>query len=153
GRPHRHGHQRQRQRDDGARRPHPGLWLHVPGWAALPGGHPARDPRLRPPLHKSWPGRPAGEYLQDRGRGQGLARQAAGLAAVPIAWKIVTEERMVLARADGPVTLQDIIDYLDAVVVADAQPYAKLFDTGTMQLRLSDNELMELGARMSAYSG
>jgi hypothetical protein len=72
---------------------------------------------------------------------------------VPIAWKILADERLVTARADGPVTLQDIVDYLDAVVVADAQPYAKLFDTGTMELRLSDDEVMALGARMSAYAG
>lgn len=72
---------------------------------------------------------------------------------MPITWKIVAEERLVSARADGPVTLQDIGDYLDAVVVADAQPYAKLFDAGTMELKLSDEEVMLLGARMSAYSG
>jgi hypothetical protein len=72
---------------------------------------------------------------------------------VPIAWKILDAERMVVARADGLVTLQDIADYLDAVVVADAQPYAKLFDAGTMELKLSDEDVMLLGARMSAYSG
>jgi hypothetical protein len=59
---------------------------------------------------------------------------------------------MVIARADGPVTLNDIQDYLDAVVVADAQPYAKLFDAGAMVLQLSDDEVMLMGARMSAYS-
>jgi hypothetical protein len=72
---------------------------------------------------------------------------------MPIAWKILPEEKMVIARADGPVTLQDIVDYLDAVVVADAQPFAKLFDAGTMELKLGDEEVMLLGARMSAYSG
>ena len=72
---------------------------------------------------------------------------------MPITWKILHDEKLVDARADGPVALQDIIDYLDAVVVANAQPYAKLFDAGTMQLKLSDNEIMELGARMSAYAG
>jgi hypothetical protein len=71
---------------------------------------------------------------------------------VPITWKILADERMVIARADGPVTLQEIQDYLDAVVVADAQPYAKLFDAGAMVLQLSDDEMMLLGARMSAYS-
>jgi hypothetical protein len=71
---------------------------------------------------------------------------------VPITWKIRAEERLVDARADGPVTLQNIIDYLDAVVVANAQPYAKLFDAGTMELNLTDDEIMQLGARMSAYS-
>jgi hypothetical protein len=72
---------------------------------------------------------------------------------VPITWKILADEQLVSSRADGPVTLQDIVDYLDAIVVANAQPYAKLFDTGTMELRLSDDEVMLLGARMSAYSG
>jgi hypothetical protein len=71
---------------------------------------------------------------------------------VPITWKILADERMVIARADGPVTLNDIQDYLDAVVVADAQPYAKLFDAGAMVLQLSDDEVMLMGARMSAYS-
>ena|SRR2546429_5817618 len=72
---------------------------------------------------------------------------------MPIAWEILADERLVNARADGPVALQDILDYLDAVVVGDAQPYAKLFDTGTMELKLSDDDVMALGARMSAYSG
>jgi len=71
---------------------------------------------------------------------------------VPITWKILADQRLVSARADGSVTLQDIGDYLDAVVIADAQPYAKLFDAGTMELKLSDEEVMLLGARMSAYS-
>lgn len=71
---------------------------------------------------------------------------------MPITWKILADERMVIARADGPVTLNDIQDYLDAVVVADAQPYAKLFDAGSMVLQLSDEEVMLMGARMSAYS-
>ena len=71
---------------------------------------------------------------------------------MPITWKILADERMVIARADGPVTLNDIQDYLDAVVVADAQPYAKLFDAGAMVLQLSDDEVMLMGARMSAYS-
>jgi hypothetical protein len=72
---------------------------------------------------------------------------------VPIKWKILADQRLVSARGDGPVTLQDIFDYLDAVVVGDAQSYAKLFDSGTMELRLSDDEVMAIGARMSAYSG
>jgi len=70
---------------------------------------------------------------------------------LPITWKISANERLVLARAEGPVTLKDIENYLDAIVMSDAQPYAKLFDAGTMVLQLSDDELMLLGARMSAY--
>ena len=72
---------------------------------------------------------------------------------MPITWRILAEERLVSARADGPVTLQEIFNYLDAVIVGDAQSYAKLFDAGSMVLALSDDEMMALGARMSAYSG
>ncbi len=71
---------------------------------------------------------------------------------MPITWQIVADERLVSARAEGRVTLQDIFAYLDAVVVGEAQSHAKLFDTGTMVLALSDDEMMALGARMSAYS-
>ena len=71
---------------------------------------------------------------------------------MPIAWKILADERLVSARADGLVTLQDMFDYFDAVVIGNGPAYAKLFDSGTMELRLSDDEVMELGARMSAYS-
>jgi hypothetical protein len=57
----------------------------------------------------------------------------------------------VTAAAEGPVTLRDIEDYFDAVVVADAQPYAKLFDGTGMVVQLSDDDVMAIGARMSAY--
>src|SRR5260370_2965093 len=53
---------------------------------------------------------------------------------LPIAWKISTDERLVLARADGPVTLQEITDYLDPVLIPDAHPYAKLFYPATIFL-------------------
>jgi hypothetical protein len=70
---------------------------------------------------------------------------------VPITWKILADERMVIARADGPVTLQDIEDYLDAVVVGEATSYAKLFDATALQPVATDEEVMLLGARMRAY--
>ncbi len=66
-------------------------------------------------------------------------------------WTISHEERLVLVTAEGPVGLLEIEAYFDAVVVADAQPYAKLFDGSTMEARLSDAEVMAIGARMSAY--
>jgi hypothetical protein len=55
--------------------------------------------------------------------------------------------------ADGEVTLQDGEAYLDALVVADAMPYAKLVDLSNMVTDVSDDEMMELGARMRAYAG
>ena len=48
--------------------------------------------------------------------------------AMPIRWTISREERLVVATTEGVVTLKDVEAYLDALVVADAMPYAKLFD-------------------------
>jgi hypothetical protein len=37
------------------------------------------------------------------------------------------------------------------VVVAGAQPYARLLDASSMEARFSDADMMAIGARMSAY--
>src|SRR5437899_3014256 len=71
---------------------------------------------------------------------------------MPMKWIIDHAARMVTVSAEGEVTLKQAEEYLDAVVVADAMPYAKLFDAGAVELRLSDDDVMLLGARMSAYS-
>jgi hypothetical protein len=70
---------------------------------------------------------------------------------MPMHWKISHEERLVTVTTDGPMTLRDVEAYFDAVVVADAQPYAKLFDARDMVAQLSDDDMMAIGARMSAY--
>jgi hypothetical protein len=70
---------------------------------------------------------------------------------MPMRWKILHEERLVTVTTDGPLTLRDIEAYFDALVVADAQPYAKLFDATDMVAHLSDDDVMAIGARMSAY--
>jgi hypothetical protein len=70
---------------------------------------------------------------------------------MPMRWTISHDERLVLVTAEGPVTLLEIEAYFDALVVAGAQPYAKLLDASTMEARLSDADVMAIGARMSAY--
>ena len=70
---------------------------------------------------------------------------------MPMRWTISNDERLVLVTAEGPVTLLEIEAYFDALIVADAQPYAKLFDGRSMEVRLSDDDVMAVGARMSAY--
>ena len=70
---------------------------------------------------------------------------------MPMHWTISHDERLVVVTADGPVTLLEIEAYFDALVLADAQPYAKLLDASTMEARLSDADMMAIGARMSAY--
>jgi hypothetical protein len=70
---------------------------------------------------------------------------------MPMRWTISHDERLVLVSAEGPVTLLEIEAYFDALVVAGAQPYAKLLDASTMEPHLSDADVMAIGARMSAY--
>jgi hypothetical protein len=70
---------------------------------------------------------------------------------MPMHWTISHDERLVTVIADGPVTLLEIEAYFDAVILAGAQPYGKLLDATTMEARLSDADVMAIGARMSAY--
>ena len=70
---------------------------------------------------------------------------------MPMRWTISHDERLVMVIADGPLTLLEIEAYFDAVVLAGGQPYAKLLDASNMEARLSDAEVMAIGARMSAY--
>ena len=50
------------------------------------------------------------------------------------------------------VVLQEILDYFDAVTINEAASYAKLFDAREMDPLLSDDDVMVLGARVSAYA-
>ena len=70
---------------------------------------------------------------------------------MPITWTISPAERLVTVKADGPVTLKNAEEYLDALVVNDAMPYRKLVDCTAMQPIASDGEMMQLGGRMRAY--
>src|SRR3954466_136813 len=71
---------------------------------------------------------------------------------MPIRFAIDHQRRFVRASAEDNVTLEDIETFLDAVVVADALPYRKLFDGRTAFGKYTDEELMRLAARISAYA-
>jgi len=71
---------------------------------------------------------------------------------MPMKWTISHPDRMVTVQAAGEITLADAEEYLDAVVVAEAMPYAKLLDCTTMVTHVTDDEMMRLGARMRAYA-
>jgi len=71
---------------------------------------------------------------------------------MPIKWTSSHPDRMVRVEVDGEVTLPEAEEYLDALVVAEAMPYAKLLDCTTMVTRVDDDEMMRLGARMRAYA-
>lgn len=71
---------------------------------------------------------------------------------MPIKIKIDRARRYVEAVAEGEVTLEDIEEFLDAVIVSEALPYRKLFDGRTAYGKYTDEEVMRLAARFSAYA-
>jgi hypothetical protein len=71
---------------------------------------------------------------------------------LPVEFEIDHQKRFIYARAHGPVVLQEILDYFDAVTLQEAAAYPKLFDAREMVPQLSDDDIMVLGARVSAYA-
>ena len=71
---------------------------------------------------------------------------------MPVEFQIDHENRFVNVRAHGVVVLQEILDYFDALVVDNAMAYPKLFDAREADPQLSNDDVMVLGARVSAYA-
>src|SRR5689334_22531348 len=71
---------------------------------------------------------------------------------MPIHWTISKPSKLVVAVCKGTVTRADIEGYLDAVVVADALGYRKIFDLTQAAVELPDGDMMALGARIRAYA-
>ena len=71
---------------------------------------------------------------------------------MPIHFTIDHKARHVEAKFDGPLVLKDVEDFADAVVAAGALPYRKLIDGRTATGTYTDNDVMALGARLSAYA-
>jgi hypothetical protein len=71
---------------------------------------------------------------------------------MPIHFTIDHDKRYVEARAEGETGREDIENFLDAVVLQGALPYRKLFDGRLAIAVYNDNDIMMLGARMSAYA-
>jgi hypothetical protein len=70
---------------------------------------------------------------------------------MPVVWQISHPDRLVTARGEGTIVLQDMERYLDDVVVSEALPYAKIFDLGTGTWALDDTDMLALGGRIRAY--
>lgn len=71
---------------------------------------------------------------------------------MPLTFTIDHEKRFVHVRTEGRVSLKDVEDYFDALMVQDAMPYPKLFDATEVEFEVSDDDIMLLGARVSAYA-
>ena len=68
---------------------------------------------------------------------------------MPIKVKIDHDRRYVEAVAEGELSLEDVEEFLDAVIVGDALPYRKLFDGRAGTGTYTDEEVMRLAARPS----
>jgi hypothetical protein len=71
---------------------------------------------------------------------------------VPLRIDIDHAQRLVHTKAEGLIVLSELLEYFDRVAVNDAMPYAKLFDATKAQFSVSDDDMMVLGARVSAYA-
>lgn len=72
---------------------------------------------------------------------------------MPLRWTIDHSKQFVhIVVADGPLTLRDMEEHFDAIAVAGAMGYAKLFDATRFQPVYSDDDVMAMGARLSAYT-
>ncbi|MFO1083401.1 MAG: STAS/SEC14 domain-containing protein [Reyranellaceae bacterium] len=70
---------------------------------------------------------------------------------MPVTWTISHPDRLIVAVAEGTVTLQEIEQYLDGVVTSDVLPYRKIFDVTQTQIHPGEEDMMMLGARIRAY--
>ncbi|NQW52949.1 MAG: STAS/SEC14 domain-containing protein [Rhodospirillales bacterium] len=71
---------------------------------------------------------------------------------MPLRWEILHSEKLIHVVAEGEVTLKEMEAHFDALVVADALAYSKLFDATLLNPVYDDADVMAMGARLSAYT-
>ncbi len=71
---------------------------------------------------------------------------------MPISATIDHDKRFVTVQASGHIVLQDVFDYFDRLVTEGAMPYAKLVDARAAEPALSDDDVLMIKARISAYA-
>lgn len=71
---------------------------------------------------------------------------------MPLKWDILHDQRLVHIVAEGRVTLPEMEEHFDALAVADVLQYGKLFDATKADPVYTDDDVMAMGARLSAYT-
>lgn len=71
---------------------------------------------------------------------------------MPLRWEILHPQKLVHIVAEGAVTPKELEEHFDAILVANAMPYAKLFDATRALPVYDDNDVLAMGARLSAYT-
>lgn len=71
---------------------------------------------------------------------------------MPLRWEILHPQILIHVIAEGEVTLKEMEGHFDALVVANALAYSKLFDATRLKPVYDDADVMAMGARLSAYT-
>jgi len=71
---------------------------------------------------------------------------------MPLRWKVLHDQKLIHVVAEGAVTRRELEEHFDAVVVEDALEYGKLFDASRAEPVYGDDDVLALGARLSAYT-
>ncbi len=71
---------------------------------------------------------------------------------MPLKWEIFHDQKLVNIVAEGRVTLPEMEEHFDALAVADVLQYGKLFDAARADPVYTDDDVMAMGARLSAYT-
>ena len=71
---------------------------------------------------------------------------------MPLKWEIFHDQKLVHIVAEGRVTLPEMEEHFDALAVADVLQYGKLFDATKADPIYTDQDVLAMGARLSAYT-
>jgi hypothetical protein len=71
---------------------------------------------------------------------------------MPLKWDIFHDQKLVHIIAEGRVTRPEMEEHFDALAVADVLQYGKLFDATKADPIYTDEDVMAMGARLSAYT-
>lgn len=71
---------------------------------------------------------------------------------MPLRVAIDHDKRFVHVEGEGDVVLAEVLDYFNSLVTQNAMPYPKLVDATRATPRFSDDDVMQMGAWMSAYA-
>ena len=71
---------------------------------------------------------------------------------MPLTWEIFHDRKLVHIVAKGRVTLPEMEAHFDALAAADVLQYGKLFDASEADPIYTDQDVLAMGARLSAYT-
>ncbi len=71
---------------------------------------------------------------------------------MPLRWEVLHDRKLVHIVAEGAVTRQELEAHFDALVVENALEYGKLFDASAAEPVYGEDDVLALGARLSAYT-